>query len=247
MSKQICPATTTSGSLEPFDPFFSQHKKDDYCEGNAWQYMWLVPQDVEGLIQLHGGDEAFVTRLNELFAQKSGRSEKASIDMTGFIGQYVHGNEPSHHIAYLYAFAGQQWKTAALVREILNNFYTDQVDGICGNEDCGQMSAWYLLSAMGMYPVNPAAGIYVLGSPLMDETTLKLPDGKQFIIAAENNSPENKFIQSAQLNGQPYTKSYIRHQDILSGGKLVLVLGSKPNEQYGQAPEDRPRSVQYAD
>ena len=149
----------------PFDPISSQHRDDDYCEGNAWQYTWLVPQDVEGLIQLLGGEEAFVAKLDSLFSISSEQVEGASSDISGLIGQYAHGNEPSHHTTYLYAYAGQQWKTAKLVREICSTMYTDKNDGLCGNEDCGQMSAWYVLSSMGMYPVNPAAGILCFWQP----------------------------------------------------------------------------------
>lgn len=230
---------------EPFDPFSSKHRQDDYCEGNAWQYLWLVPQDVEGLISLLDGDEKFASRLDDLFGQDEHKTAGTSPDMTGLIGQYVHGNEPSHHIIYLYAYAGQQWKSAKWARYVLANLYNDRPDGICGNEDCGQMSSWYLLSAMGLYPVNPAAGIYVIGSPCVDEVEINLPEGKSFTIVAENNSSENIYVQSASLNGQPYSKSYLRHQDIAAGGKLILKMGPEPNKQFGQLPQDRPQSKPY--
>jgi len=229
----------------PFSPISSQHREDDFCEGNSWQYTWLVPQDVEGLIEIHGGEQQFLTKLDSLFSIESIKVEGASADISGLIGQYAHGNEPSHHIIYLYAYAGQQWKTAKLAREICKTMYTDQPDGLCGNEDCGQMSAWYVLSSMGFYPVNPANGAYVFGSPLFNSATIDLPEGKSFNIIAENNSPENIYIQSAELNGAAYEKSFITHKDILKGGTLKFVMGNKPNPEFGAKMEDRPRSVVY--
>ena len=229
----------------PFSPISSQHRNDDYCEGNAWQYTWLVPQDVEGLIGLFGSENAFETKLDSLFTIPSIKVEGASADISGLIGQYAHGNEPSHHTTYLYAYVGQQWKTAKLVREICTTMYTDKPDGLCGNEDCGQMSAWYVLSAMGFYPVNPAAGAYVFGSPLFNEAEIKQPDGKSFKIIAENNSHENIYIQAAELNGKPYGKSFITHKDILKGGVLTLTMGNTPNHDFGAKPENRPKSMVY--
>jgi predicted alpha-1,2-mannosidase len=228
---------------EPFDPVASSHRRDDFCEGNGWQYLWLVPQDPEGLIELLGGDEPFGEKLDELFTVESAKSEDASADISGLIGQYAHGNEPGHHTTYLYAFVGQQWKTARLVRKILTTLYSDQPDGLSGNEDCGQMSAWYVFSAMGIYPVNPAAGVYVFGSPIVDEATIALPGDKSFTIVARNNSPDNIYIQSAELNGKPYGKSFITHPDIVAGGELTFVMGPEPNKAFGSAPADRPRSV----
>ena len=228
---------------EPFDPVASSHRRDDYCEGNGWQYLWLVPHDPEGLIDLLGSDEAFGEKLDQLFTVESVKSEGASADISGLIGQYAHGNEPGHHTTYLYAFVGQQWKTAKLVRQILTTLYSDQPDGLSGNEDCGQMSAWYVFSAMGIYPVNPVAGVYVFGSPIVDEATIAVPGGKSFTIVAKNNSPVNLFIQSVELNGKPYGKSYITHPDILAGGELTFVMGPEPNKAFGNALEDRPQSV----
>lgn len=228
---------------EPFDPVASSHRRDDYCEGNGWQYLWLVPHDPEGLIDLLGGDAPFCEKLDQLFSLESVKSEGASADISGLIGQYAHGNEPGHHTTYLYAFAGQQWKTARLVRQILTTLYSDQPDGLSGNEDCGQMSAWYAFSAMGIYPVNPVAGVYVFGSPLVDEATIALPQGKSFTIVARNNSPQNLYIQSAELNGKPHAKSFITHADIVAGGTLTLVMGPEPNKAFGTAPENRPQSV----
>ena len=228
---------------EPFDPVASSHRRDDYCEGNGWQYLWLVPHDPEGLIDLLGGDEAFGEKLDQLFAVESVKSEGASADISGLIGQYAHGNEPGHHTTYLYAFVGQQWKTAKLVRQILTTLYSDQPDGLSGNEDCGQMSAWYVFSALGIYPVNPVAGVYVFGSPIVDKATIAVPGGKSFTIVAKNNSPVNLFIQSVELNGKPYGKSYITHPDIIAGGELTFVMGPEPNKAFGNALEDRPQSV----
>ncbi|MBN1480798.1 GH92 family glycosyl hydrolase [candidate division KSB1 bacterium] len=230
---------------QPFDPVAASHRDDDYCEGNAWQYTWLVPHDVEGLIGLFGSEDAFTRKLDSLFIVNSEQVEGASPDISGLIGQYAHGNEPGHHTPYLYAFAGQQWKTAAKVRQIMETFYTDQPDGLCGNEDCGQMSAWYILSALGFYPVNPANGLYVFGSPMVKEADIQLPDGKTFRVIAKNNSPENIYIQSVKLNGQEYSKTYILHKDIMNGGVLEFVLGAKPNKALGSKIENRPASKLY--
>jgi len=210
---------------------------DDYCEGNAWQYTWLVPQDVEGLIKLLGGDTAFVNRLDEFFKLKIEFDPKSPPDISGMIGQYAHGNEPGHHTTYLYAYAGQQWKTAEKVRYILKNLYANTTDGISGNEDCGQMSAWYIFSSLGFYPVFPASGAYVLGSPLFDKATIQLPNKKTFSLKVEQNSPKNIYIQRVILNGKPWPHSYITHQQIRNGGTMTIVMGAKPGAQL-----DKPRS-----
>ena len=217
--------------------------KDDFSEGNAWQYTWLVPQDVEGLMGLLGGEKTFVEKLDSLFIVKGDMGKDASADITGLIGQYAHGNEPSHHIAYLYAFAGQPWKTAEKVRYILDSLYADKTDGLCGNEDVGQMSAWYVLSAIGFYQVNPANGVYVFGSPIIDKAVLKLDKGKTFTIVVENNSAANKYIQSITLNGNKYERSFIRYKDIIAGGELVITMGSSPSATWGVAKASRPASV----
>lgn len=229
----------------PFDPLSAQHRVNDYCEGNAWQYLWLVPQDPEGLIELLGGDESFLTKLDSLFSISSELEEGASADITGLIGQYAHGNEPSHHITYLYAYAGEQFKTADKVDHILNELYTDKPDGLCGNEDCGQMSAWYVMSSMGFYPVNPSNGAYVFGRPLFDKVSINLSADKSFTIIANNNSKENIYIQSVKLNGQDYTKSFITHKDIMNGGELIFEMDSKPNKEFGFKIKDRPKSIVY--
>ncbi len=227
----------------PFSPFEAKHMKDDFCEGNAWQYTWLVPQDVEGLIELLGGEKAFTEKLDSLFVVKGDMGKEASADITGLIGQYAHGNEPSHHITYLYAFAGQPWKTANKVRFILDSLYADNTDGLCGNEDVGQMSAWYILSSLGFYQVNPANGVYVFGSPVVDGATLKMDNGKTFRVTVKNNSKANKYIQSITLNGKQYEKSYLLYKDIIAGGQLVITMGEKPSATWGVAKEARPSSV----
>ena len=224
---------------EPFDPFKTIHRADDYTEGTAWQYIWLVPHDVHGLISIFGGDKPFTNKLDSLFIVQGDMGEDASPDISGLIGQYAHGNEPSHHIVYLYDYAGQPWKTASRVREVLNTMYHDNVDGLSGNEDVGQMSAWYILSSLGFYQVEPAGGRYVFGSPLFDEATMNVGKGKTFRIIAHNNSKENMYIQSVKLNGKPYTRSYIDFKDIVRGGKLEFVMGSKPSK-FGVKPADRP-------
>jgi predicted alpha-1,2-mannosidase len=227
----------------PFDPFKSIHGKGDFTEGNGWQYAVFAPQNPEGLIGLYGGDKAFVAKLDAFFQAEGDMGEHASVDITGLIGQYAHGNEPSHHVAYLYAYAGAQWKVAEKVRYIMKEFYTNQPDGIIGNEDCGQMSAWYILSSLGLYQVNPMNGLYVFGSPLFDKATIQLPANKTFIVESENNSDENIYIQSVELNGKPYTKSYIMYKDIMQGGKLKFYMGSTPNYNFGAKAEDRPVSM----
>jgi predicted alpha-1,2-mannosidase len=230
------PKDSSGAFRSPFDPMGLR----DYREGNAWQYTWLVPHDVPGLISLFGSEEAFISKLDSLFLVKG--ELKNALDVTGLIGQYAHGNEPSHHILYLYAFAGQPWKTAEKVRQVLTTLYADKPAGLSGNEDVGQMSAWYILSAMGMYPVAPAGGDYVFGSPLVDEAVFMGPDNKQFRIVAHNNSPVNLYIQGIRLNGKPYPKSYIRFEDIKAGGTLEFEMGPEPSRTYGIEKGMRPGS-----
>lgn len=212
---------------EPFNPFHSIHREDDYCEGNAWQYTWLVPHDVEGLIGCFGSRERFLNKLDSLFILTGDAGEMASPDISGLIGQYAHGNEPGHHTCYLYTLAGVPEKTADRIRYILRHLYSDRIDGICGNEDVGQMSAWYILSALGFYPVEPAGGRYVFGSPLFDKAVLQVSGGT-FTITARNNSEQNRYIQSVRLNGEPYRQPWINHADITAGGTLELTMGAKP-------------------
>ena len=229
----------------PFDPKSAQHRVNDYCEGNAWQYLWLTPQDPEGLIELLGGDKGFTTKLDQLFSISSDLEEGSSMDITGLIGQYAHGNEPSHHTTYMYAYAGEQYKIPKNVRYITTNLYSDKPDGLSGNEDCGQMSSWYIFSSMGFYPVNPSNGAYVFGSPLFDQVDLNLGNGKSMKIIAENNSDTNIYIQEVTLNGAEHKYSYITHKDLVNGGVLKFVMGSTPNLNFGKDPKYRPKSMVY--
>lgn len=224
----------------PYDPARSIHTVGDFCEGNGWQYTFFAPQDPYGLIGLFGGDKPFTAKLDNFFTNNDSMGEGASSDITGLIGQYAHGNEPSHHVAYLYAYAGEQWKTAEKVRFIMDEFYTDRPDGIIGNEDCGQMSAWYLLSSMGLYQVNPSDGIFVFGSPCFNKVEMKVRGGKTFTVEAPNNCKENIYIQKVYLNDKPYNKSYITYDDIINGSTLKFVMGKKPNKSFGKAPANRP-------
>ncbi|MEO0468674.1 MAG: GH92 family glycosyl hydrolase [Bacteroidota bacterium] len=230
----------------PFDPKYSSHdfSTAEYTEGNAWQHAWFVPHDVQGMIDLHGGNEAFIAKLDQLFTEDSDiKGDNASMDISGLIGQYAHGNEPSHHIAYLYSYAGAAWKTQATVRDIMKSQYTAQPDGLCGNEDCGQMSAWYVFSAMGLYPVNPAEGIYVIGSPLFESASFQLSGGKSFTIDAKAVSDTNMYIQSAELNGKALERTWLTHAEIMQGGKLQLIMGPKPNLDWGKGKTAVPPSV----
>lgn len=212
---------------EPFDPFGSSHENDDYTEGTAWQYTWLVPHDVDGLVELLGGKEPFIQKLDSLFIVEGDMGEEASPDISGLIGQYAHGNEPSHHVVYMYNKVGQPWKTAEKVRQILKEMYSDQPDGLSGNEDVGQMSAWYILSSMGFYQMEPAGGRYYFGSPLFDEVKIELPEGV-FTVKTLNNSATNIYIQSIRLNGESYDLPYITYADIMRGGVLEIEMGSTP-------------------
>lgn len=212
---------------EPFNPFHSSHRNDDYTEGNAWQYTWLVPHDVPGLIKLFGGKRPFVTKLDSLFTISGDLGENASPDISGLIGQYAHGNEPSHHILYMYNYVGQHDKTAEKVREVLKTMYHNDFDGLSGNEDVGQMSAWYILSSLGIYQVEPAGGQYMFGSPLFDKAVVNVGKGKTFTIIAHNNSAKNVFVQQIKLNGRPYKKLYIDYKDIVSGGTLEFFMTDK--------------------
>jgi putative alpha-1,2-mannosidase len=213
----------------PFDPKRSDHRENtDYTEGNAWQHSWFIPHNVQGLIDLFGGNEPFVAHLEKLFTESSEiTGDNTSPDISGLIGQYAHGNEPSHHIAYMFNVAGQPKKTQYWVDRILQTQYNTTPNGLSGNEDCGQMSAWYIWSAMGLYPMNPASTEYQFGRPLFDKVTIHLPNGKTFTIIAKNVSKDNKYIQSVKLNGKEYTKWSLSHQELLSGGELVFEMTNK--------------------
>lgn len=224
-------AVGTDGKFRlPFNPFFAEHRTNDYTEGNAWQYTFLVPHDVKGLIQLFGSDKAFMSKLDSLFFVEGWAGDNASPDMSGMTGQYAHGNEPSHHVIYMYNYAGRPDKAAPLLRKMLNEMYLDQPDGLSGNEDVGQMSAWYILSSVGLYQVDPVGGRFVIGSPLFDKATVNVGAGKIFTVVAKNNSDRNIYVQSARLNGKALKNSYIDFNDIRHGGTLELVMGPKPSK-----------------
>jgi putative alpha-1,2-mannosidase len=228
----------------PFNPRYATGKQPEYTEGNAWQYTWFVPHDVKGLIALMGGREKFSDKLDSLFHQSSDlEGTGAPSDVSGLIGLYAHGNEPSHHIAYLYDYCGKPWKTQELVRKICRELYGSGPDGLCGNEDCGQMSAWYVLTAMGLYPVNPAEGVYVIGSPSLESAAIGVGEGKTFTITAQNLSAQNVYIQSVRLNGQPLEKTFIRHADLMEGGTLEFTMGPAPNTKWGSSPSAAPPSM----
>lgn len=224
-------AVGTDGKFRlPFNPFFAEHRTNDYTEGNAWQYTFLVPHDVKGLIKLFGSDKAFMSKLDSLFFVEGWAGDNASPDMSGMTGQYAHGNEPSHHVIYMYNYAGRLDKAAPLLRKMLNEMYLDQPDGLSGNEDVGQMSAWYILSSVGLYQVDPVGGRFVIGSPLFDKATVNVGGGKTFTVVAKNNSDKNIYVQSARLNGKTLKNSYVDFNDIRRGGTLELVMGPKPSK-----------------
>lgn len=229
---------------KPFDPRSVGHSKKwrDFTESNAWQATFLNQHDVHHYMALFDGPEAFARKLDGLFQASSKLPADAPPDIAGLIGQYAHGNEPSHHIAYLYAYAGQHHKTQARVRQILRTLYHARPDGLAGNEDCGQMSAWYVLSAMGLYAVDPVSGNYVIGSPLFDRVTLQVGEGRTLAIVAHGNGPDRPYIQSVTWNGTPYTRTWLRHADLAAGGTLEFRMGAQPNLRYGAAPADRPPS-----
>ncbi|KPV96354.1 Glycosyl hydrolase family 92 [Pseudoalteromonas sp. P1-9] len=232
------------GSWNPdFDPQEAKYM-GAFTEGNSYQYSFYVPQDVHGLINLKGGDKAFIARLNELFETELAYEKiKEHEDIAGLIGQYAHGNEPSHHIAYLYNYAGEPWRTQARIRQIMDTLSSDKPDGLAGNDDVGQMSAWYIFSAMGFYPVAPGDLSYALGAPQLPKITLKLANKKQFTVLAKNLSADNKFVSQVSLNGKPLNRSYITHDDIISGGTLEFTMSAKPNKTFGNALSSRPPSL----
>lgn len=221
----------------PFDP---REVNFNFTEANSWQYSFFAPQDITGLITLAGGKESFARKLDALFNAEAQTTGREQADITGLIGQYAHGNEPSHHVAYLYDYVGQPWKTQARARQIMDTFYTPRPDGLIGNEDCGQMSAWYVLSAAGFYEVAPGRPVYAIGTPLFEEARFKLENGKSFVVKARGVSTRNIYIQSATLNGQPYNKSYLTHSDIMSGGEIVFRMGARPNKAWGSGAGDFP-------
>lgn len=237
-STRFMRARTNRGFVAGFDPF--KASLTVYCEANAWQYSSYVPQDVSGLIKLYDGRESFGKFLDSLFTAPSKLNGNFKADISGMIGQYAHGNEPSHHAAYLYDYTGQAWKTQSMLRRIMNEMYSDKPDGLSGNEDCGQMSAWYVFSALGFYPVCPGSNHYAIGSPLFNKAIIHLENGKSFTIEADNNTAKNVYIYSAKLNGANYTKSYLLNDDLKSGGILQLQMSNEPNKNWGSSEADVP-------
>ena len=230
---------------EPFDPRGMGHSKRwrDYTESNSWETTFAIQHDLKGYIELFGGRQAFLEKLDTLFHQSSELPPDAPPDIAGLVGQYAHGNEPCHHIAYLYAYAGAPYKTQERVRQLLETMYDNQPDGLAGNEDCGQMSAWYVISAIGFYAVDPVSGNYVFGSPLFDRATIQLGNGKSLIIEAERQSPDEKYIHTIQFNGKSYSKGWFRHADIVSGATIVFRMGKDPNKQFGAEESAAPPSL----
>jgi predicted alpha-1,2-mannosidase len=228
----------------PFNPLYSSHESFDYTEGNAWQYTWLVPHDVEGLIRLMGGRQAFVAKLDSLFTlNKAVEGEHASPDISGLIGQYAHGNEPSHHIAYMYDYAGAPWKTQERVDQILRTLYFADPNGLSGNEDCGQMSAWFVLSSLGFYQENPADGNFVFGRPMFRKAVIRTGKDHTFTILTHNNRPENKYIKKVFLNGKELKRTYVTFREINAGGTLEIELSSDPVKSWGSDPSWAPPSM----
>ncbi|MDP3684733.1 MAG: GH92 family glycosyl hydrolase, partial [Ignavibacteria bacterium] len=226
--------------FDPAEPF--PGGSGEFTEGSSWQYTWFVPHDVSGLITLMGGSEKFSAKLDELFKVDSLKDYFVPSDITGLIGQYAHGNEPSHHVAYLYNYTGDAWKAQSRVRDIMKKMYTANRDGLCGNEDCGQMSAWYIFSAIGFYPVTPRSNIYAIGSPIFDRVVINLENGKKFVVQTKNNTDKNVYIQSAVLNNKKYDKSFLNYSDIENGGVLQFKLSDSPNKNWGKGNGDQPVS-----
>ena len=230
----------------PFDParYGVSKQWHDYTEGNAWQYGFAAQHDPEAYVQHLGGRLAFEKRLDALFTTPLDlKAADLPPDVTGLIGQYAHGNEPSHHIAYLYVWTGVPWKTQDRVRQVLDTLYDDTPEGLAGNEDCGQMSAWYVMSAIGLYPANPAGAFYVVGSPLFRRVTLDLGEGKKLVVRAENASPANRYVQSATLGGKPLARAWVGHDELVAAGDVAFVMGPQPNKSWGAAAADRPPSM----
>ncbi|AJP74371.1 alpha-mannosidase [Sphingomonas hengshuiensis] len=241
----IRPRLADSSWAEPFDPRSLGHDTNhwrDFTECNAWQATFLNQHDVYGLIDLFGGDAAFEAKLDALFAADSTLPVDAPPDVSGLVGQYAHGNEPSHHVAYLYAYCGAPWKTQARVRMLLQGQYRAAPDGLSGNEDCGQMSAWYIMSALGLYPVDPVSGVYVFGSPVHRRATLNVGEGKTLVVEAPGVGPDTVYVQRVTWNGTPWRKSWIDHAELAKGGRLVFQMGNRPNPAFGRDPADRPPS-----
>jgi predicted alpha-1,2-mannosidase len=239
----VRPKNADGSFREPFDPTRAG-AESGFTEGNAWQYAWYQPQDEAGLIQLLGGDQKLVDKLDAMFDAKVDPKQYAEVeDIAGLIGQYIHGNEPSHHLAYLYNYAGQPWRTQERLKQIVDSQYRPAPDGLVGNDDLGQMSAWLIFTSLGFYPVAPASNEYVIGRPFVEEATLHLPNGKQFRIVAEGISEKNRFVASVKLNGKPLDRSFLRHEEIMAGGELRFTMSAMPNKSWATKPGARPYSM----
>jgi predicted alpha-1,2-mannosidase len=239
------PRAADGSWFEPYDPVALGHditQWRDYTESNGWQATFLNQHDIYRYIELFGGDAAFERKLDAFFTDDTPLPEGAPPDISGLVGQYAHGNEPSHHIAYLYAYAGAPWKTQAMVRRLLTEMYRNDPDGVIGNDDCGQMSAWFVMSALGFYPVDPVSAVYVFGSPLFDKVEVSLGGGKSLIVEAKGNGPGRPYVQSVRWNGKPWRPNWISHRELAGGGRLVFEMGAEPNTAFGSALVDRPPS-----
>ena len=235
----------SDGTWKPNFSLLNTHD-EGFIEGNSWNYSFYVPQDVNGMIDLMGGDKSFVNKLDSLFTMHLPDeffAQTEDVTREGLLGTYVHGNEPSHHIPYLYMWSNQPWKTQYWVREIMNRMYRNNIDGLCGNDDCGQMSAWYVLSSMGFYPVCPGTNQYVLGAPYLPYMKVILEGGKSLVIKADKVSDKNRYVKSVKLNGKPYNKAYITQEDIMNGGELIFEMSAKPNKQRLFTATNKPYSL----
>jgi predicted alpha-1,2-mannosidase len=240
-------ARKSDGSFRsPFDPTAINYGSD-YTEGNAWQYSWFVPQDQAGMFALLGGDAAAVKKLDAMFDFDNSKLDYSHAeDIAGLIGQYIHGNEPSHHVAYLYSYAGQPWRTQERLKQIVESQYKAGPDGLSGNDDLGQMSAWLVFTALGFYPVAPGSNQYVIGRPFLDRAVLNLPNGKRFTVVAEGLSDANKYVGKVTLNGKPLARGYLRHEEIVSGGELRFTMQPTPNKNWATGKAARPYSMSPA-
>ena len=241
------PATSFMQPRDDKGVFIKDFKADDYtphiCESNGWQYFWSVQHDVDGLVNLVGGKNRFAEKLDSMFTYHPSEDDELPLFSTGMIGQYAHGNEPSHHVIYLFNSIGFNDRTQYYVAKVMNELYKNEPAGLCGNEDCGQMSAWYLFSVMGFYPVCPGTDQYVLGAPYLPYLKLTLPNGKTLEIKAPGVSDKKRYVQSLKLNGESYDKMYITHEDILKGGVLEFKMSASPNKRRGVSAQDKPYSL----
>ena len=221
-------ALDMKGEFRPLPPNFNPNLQSrDYTEGNPWQYTFLVPHDVKGLAEVMGGDKALEQRLDDLLSASSDLGDNAAPDISGLIGQYAHGNEPSHHILYMYNYVGQPRKAQKWIRQVMDELYTDQPAGLCGNEDVGQMSAWYIMSALGFYQVEPCGGVYQLGSPIVEEAVIPVGENKTFTIRTHDGSDKAIYVKKYVLNGKPIKGTTITHEQIMAGGTLDVYMTAK--------------------